>query len=67
MCDIVDDNGAVCIAVVHGGEGLVALLASSIPNLELDCGILIEGDGLCQESGADGGFSEGVELILDVL
>lgn len=61
---IVDDNGAVGVSVVHGGKGLVTLLAGCIPNLELDCGVFVEGDGLGEESGADGRFSEGVELIL---
>lgn len=52
--DIVDDDGAVGITVVHGGEGLVSLLSGGIPDLELDGGVLIEGDGLGEEGGADG-------------
>jgi hypothetical protein len=67
LCDVVDDDGAVCVSVVHGGEGLVALLACGIPDLKLDGGVFIEGDGLGQEGGADGGFPVVVELVLGVL
>lgn len=62
--DIVYNNGTVGISVVHGGQRLVSLLAGRIPNLELDRRVLIEGDGLSEESRANGGFSEGVKLIL---
>lgn len=65
LCNIVDNDGAVCVAVIHGGQGFVTLLSGSIPNLELDCGVLIEGDGLCQECGADGGLPERVKLVLE--
>lgn len=65
LSDVVDYDGAVGIAVVHGGQRLVALLTSGIPNLELDGGRVIEGDCLSEESGADGGFPVVVELILD--
>ena len=67
LCDVVDDDGAVCVAVVHGCERLVALLAGGIPDLELDRRVLIEGDGLGEEGGADGGFPVVVELVLGVL
>ena len=64
MCDVVNDNGAVGVAVVHGCERLVAFLACSVPDLELDgCGF-VESDGLSEESGADGGFAVVVELVL---
>jgi hypothetical protein len=66
LCDIVDDNGAVGVAVVHGGEGLVTLLSGGIPNFELDCGVFIERNGLCQEGGANSGLSEGIKLILEM-
>lgn len=65
LCDVVDDDGAIGVAVVHGRERLVALLAGRVPDLELDRRVLIEGDGLRQEGGADGGFSVVVELVLD--
>ena len=54
MCDVVDDDGAVCVAVVHGRQRLVAFLTGGIPDFELDCCVLVEGDGLSEESGADG-------------
>jgi hypothetical protein len=62
--DIIDDNGTVGITVVHGRKRLVTLLASGIPDLELDSSVFVEGDRLSEESGADGRFSERVELIL---
>lgn len=64
LCDIVDNNGAVCISVVHGRQGLVAFLSRGIPDLELYGGILVKRDGLCEEGSADGGFPVGVELVL---
>lgn len=65
LCDIIDDDCAVCISIVHGGERLVALLACRVPDLKLDGCVLIEGDGLGEEGGADGGFPVVVELVLD--
>lgn len=62
--DIIYNNGTVGISVVHGSQRLVSLLAGRIPNLELDRRVLIEGDGLSEESRSNGGFSEGVKLIL---
>ncbi len=54
LCDVVNDNCAVGIAVVHGCERLVTFLACSVPNLELDgCGF-VERDCLGEEGGADG-------------
>jgi hypothetical protein len=62
--DVVDHYSAVGIAVVHGRERLVTLLARCVPDLELDgCGF-IEGDRLREEGGADGGLPVIVELIL---
>jgi hypothetical protein len=62
--NVVYHDGAVGISVVHGSQGLVSLLAGSIPDLKLDRGGFVERDGLSQESGADGRFSERVELVL---
>lgn len=62
--NVVYNHGAVCISVVHGRERLVALLSCCVPDLELDCRLLIEGKGLCEESGADSRFSVVVELVL---
>lgn len=61
---IVNDYGAVGVSVVHGCQGLVSLLTGGIPDLELDCSILVERDGLSEEGGADGRFSKRVELVL---
>ena len=65
MSDVVNYDGAVGVAVVHGSQGLVALLTCGIPDLKLDGGRVIEGDCLGEESGADGGFPIVVELVLD--
>ncbi len=54
LCDIVDDDGAVGIPVIHGSEGFVAFLSGGIPYLEFDCGSIVEGDGLREEGSADG-------------
>ncbi|RMZ72162.1 hypothetical protein GMOD_00007160 [Pyrenophora seminiperda CCB06] len=64
LSDVIYDYGAVCVSVVHGRKRLVALLARGIPNLELDSCVLVEGDGLGEEGGADGGFPVVVELVL---
>lgn len=54
LCDVVNDNGAVGITVVHRCERLVAFLACSVPNLKLDgCGF-VESDCLGEEGSADG-------------
>jgi hypothetical protein len=62
--NVINDNGAVCVPVVHGCERLVALLSCCVPDLEFDCRLLVEGEGLCEESGADCGLSVVIELIL---
>jgi hypothetical protein len=64
LSDVIDYDGAIGIPIIHRGQRLISLLASCIPDLELDCGALIEGDGLCQEGGADCGLAVIVELIL---
>jgi hypothetical protein len=63
--NVVDDDGAVGVPVVHGRQRLVPLLARCVPDLKLDCRVLVERDGLCEEGGADGGFPVRVELVLD--
>lgn len=35
--DVVDDDDAVCAAVVRAGDGAEPLLAGRVPNLQLDC------------------------------
>ena len=64
MCNIVHDNGAVGIPVVHRRERFVALLAGRIPYLKFDRGMVVQGDCLRQKSGPDGRFSIVVKLIL---
>ena len=34
--DVVDDDGGLCSAVVHGRQAVVALLACCVPDLKLD-------------------------------
>lgn len=62
---IINDDGAVRIAVVHRCEGFVPLLSGGIPYFEFDGGGVVEGDGLGEEGSADGGFSVVVELVFD--
>jgi hypothetical protein len=46
LCDVVDYDGAVRVAVVHWCEGFVAFLAGCVPYLEFDRGGVVKGDGL---------------------
>jgi hypothetical protein len=62
--NVVYHHGAVCISVVHGCQRLVTFLSRCVPNLELDCRLIIQGECLCEESSADRGLSVIVELIL---
>lgn len=64
LCDVVDYNCTVRIAVVHRRKGLVSFLARGVPYLKLHCCLFVEGNGLSEESGADSGFSVVVELVL---
>lgn len=66
LCDIVNDDSAVCVSVVHRCERFVALLPRSIPYFELHCSGLVECDSLCEECSADGRLSIVVELILSL-
>jgi hypothetical protein len=65
--DVVDDYSAVGVSVVHWCKRFVSLLTSSIPNFKLDGCVLVEGNGLCKESGANGGFPVVVELVLPTM
>lgn len=65
LCDIVYNNCTVRVPVVHGCQRLVSFLTSSIPDLKFDGRSIIEGDCLCEEGGADCGFSVVVELVFD--
>jgi len=62
--DVVNHYCAVCVPVVHWCERLVALLAGRVPYLKLDGRSLVEGDGLGEESGADGRLPIVIELVL---
>lgn len=62
--NVVDDNGTVGVAIVHGSERFVSLLTSCVPDLEFDRRVFVEGNCLREKGGTDGGFSVGVELIL---
>lgn len=54
LSNVIDDNSAVCIAIVHGSQRLVSLLASRVPNLKFDGCRVVEGYCLGEESSADG-------------
>ena len=62
--DIVDDDCAVCVSVIHWCKRFVSLLACSVPYFELDSRGVVKGDGLCEEGSADGRFSVVIELVL---
>lgn len=40
VCDVVDHNGRLGTSVVHGGQTVVALLTSCVPDLKLDCRVI---------------------------
>lgn len=62
--DVINHNSTVGVSIIHGSERLVPFLASSIPNFELDCGTLIEGDSLGQEGSTDCRLPVIIELVL---
>ena len=64
LCDVVDDEGALRIAVVHGRQTGEALLTRGVPDLEFD-GAVGQVAFLRQEGGADCGFFVGLEGIVD--
>jgi hypothetical protein len=64
LCDVVDDERALRIAVVHGRQAGEALLARGVPDFEFD-GAVGQVAFLCQEGGADCGFFVGLEGIVD--
>lgn len=64
LCDIVDNDCAVGISIIHRRKRLVSFLACGIPYLEFHCGGLVKGDGLRKEGGPNRGFSVVIELIL---
>ena len=60
FCEVVDDEGGLCVAVVHGGEGGEAFLAGGVPDFEFDGsggeGAFLGEEGGCRERG-EGGVS----------
>ena len=63
LCDVVDNDGAVGVPVVHGREGFISFLPGCIPYFKFYRRSVIEGDCLSEEGGADGGLSVVVELV----
>ena len=64
LSDIVHNDRAVGVPVIHGGQRLVSLLAGCIPYLELNRRAFVQGDGLCEEGGANGRLAVIIKLIL---
>lgn len=62
LADIVDEEGTDGATVVGRGDGPVALLTSSIPNLCLD-GLRVDLDRTSRKLHADGGLGVQVELV----
>ena len=54
LSNVIDDNSAVGVPVVHRRQGLVSFLPGGIPYFEFHRRILVKRDGLCKESSADG-------------
>lgn len=54
LSDVVYHDCTVGIAIVHGRQGLVTLLTSRVPYLELDGCVVVQSNSLCEEGGADG-------------
>jgi len=61
---VVDYHSAIRVTIVHWRKGFIPLLPRRIPDFEFHGRLLVEGDGLGEEGGADGGFSVVVELVL---
>jgi hypothetical protein len=53
LCDVVDYDCTVCVAVVHWGEGFITFLTCSIPYLEFDCCRFVESNCLSEECGSN--------------
>ena len=63
VSDVVDDNDAVGSLVVAGSNGLEALLASRVPNLEL-ANLVVHVDSADLEVDADRGHEVLLELVV---
>lgn len=62
--NIVDNNRAVCIPVVHRRQRLISFLACSIPDLKLHCCIFIQSNCLRKKGGADRRLAIVIKLVL---
>lgn len=62
LADIVNEEGTDGTTVVGGGDGAVAFLTSSIPDLRLD-GLGVDLNGSRGELDTDGGLGVEVELV----
>ena len=63
VSDVIDDNDAVGALIVARGDGLEALLASGIPDLQL-ADLLVDVDGSDFEVHADSGHEVLLELVI---
>jgi hypothetical protein len=62
LADIIDEQRSHRTAVVGGGDGAVALLASGVPDLGFD-GLGVDLDAAGCEFDANGGFAVQIELV----
>jgi hypothetical protein len=53
LCDVVDDDCAICVAIVHWCKGFISFLSCCIPYLEFDCCGVVESDCLSEECSAN--------------
>lgn len=61
---LVDDDGAVCVAIVYGCDCIVLLLAGGVPDGQLDLLVVVpELDIFFQVACIDGGFLIVIELV----
>lgn len=68
LCDVVDNNSAICISVVHRSKRLVSFLSCCIPYFKFDGGGVIERDCLSEKSSSYGGLPIVIKLVLpDIL
>jgi hypothetical protein len=64
LCDVVYDDCAICVPVIHGSQRFVSFLPRCVPNLKLYGCLFVECNSLSQECGSNCGFSVVIELIL---
>jgi hypothetical protein len=54
LSNVVDDNRAIGVPVVHRRQRFISFLPSSIPYFKFHCRVLVKRDCLCEERSADG-------------